>query len=317
MVPVHLQKEKIISLIKLNGPLLPVQIARSIGVSLLFAGAFLSEMYGEKKIKMSSMRIGSSPLYYIEGQEKLLENFYDNLNIREKEAFFALKNSGFLEDDAITPVLRVALREIKDFAVPMKIRLGEEDIIFWRYYMLGEEDVRNKIQNKHIDKLIEAKIPERTIDVGEGLKNLPLQNIEANAQIDSKEKITGSLSVKEKVKKKPFKKETKSKNIENPFPRKIKEYLAAKDIELLELILEKKKEFIGKIRANMLFGKQEFYLIAKDKKNLNENDLAIALQNAQSARMPAFVLSNGGLNKKGEEYLKEWRNLIKFEKVKI
>ena len=119
-------KEKIISLVKVRGPSLPVQIARGIGVEPIFAAAFLSEIYGEKKLKMTSMRVGSSPLYYLEGQESMLENFIEYLNSREKEAFLLLKRENILADDSQEPVMRVALRAIKDFAIPIKVKINED-----------------------------------------------------------------------------------------------------------------------------------------------------------------------------------------------
>ena len=76
-MPVDMQKlmqnkEAIVATIASNGPSLPVQIARHVNISLLFASAYLSELYNERKIKMSNMKVGSSSLYYVEGQEAKL-----------------------------------------------------------------------------------------------------------------------------------------------------------------------------------------------------------------------------------------------------
>ena len=80
---------------------------------------------------------------------------------------------------------------------------------------------------------------------------------------------------------------------------------------------EKKKEFSARIRIDSSFGKQEYYLIAKDKKSVSDNDLAIALQNAQSVKMPAIVMSLGDLNKRAKEYVQQWNNMGKFEKMEF
>ena len=80
---------------------------------------------------------------------------------------------------------------------------------------------------------------------------------------------------------------------------------------------KKKKEFSAKIRLDTILGKQEFYLIAKDKKNITDTDLTLAHQQAQSKKMPALILSPGNLNKKAQPHLQEWKNLIKFEKLKL
>ena len=58
-------------------------------------------------------------------------------------------------------------------------------------------------------------------------------------------------------------------------------------------------------------------MIAKDKKNVSDNDLTVALQKAQSEKMPAIVMSLKELNKKGKEYVSQWGNLVKFEKMEF
>ena len=60
-------KNKIISFIEKNGPSLPAHIASEIEQSILFSSAFLAELLSEKKLVLSHMRVGSSPLYLIAG----------------------------------------------------------------------------------------------------------------------------------------------------------------------------------------------------------------------------------------------------------
>ena len=115
------KQKEIIEFLQRQGPSLPVHIAKKIKLDLLFTGAFLSELVKEKQIKMSHMKIGSSQLYMLPGQEESLENLIEKLKGREKEACLLLKKQGVLEDSEQTPVMRVALRSIKDFAIPFKI----------------------------------------------------------------------------------------------------------------------------------------------------------------------------------------------------
>ncbi len=89
-----------------------------------------------------------------------------------------------------------------------------------------------------------------------------------------------------------------------------------KNIEITQEILAKKKEFTAKVRTDTPFGKQEFYLIAKEKKKITTEDLVGALQKAQVEKMPALILSTGEIDRKAHDYYKEWKNLIKHEKIK-
>ena len=89
-------KEKILSTLRLRGPSLPVHIAKQTDLSILFSSAFLSELLSEGKIKMSHMKVGSSQIYHLPGQEARIENFSQHLNPKEKEAFTLLKDKKIL-----------------------------------------------------------------------------------------------------------------------------------------------------------------------------------------------------------------------------
>ena len=292
------QKERILSVIRANGPSLPVQIAKSIGLSPLFASAFLSELKADQKIKISNMRVGSSPLYFISGQENALENFVDHLGTREKEAFYLLKGKGVLKDEEQTPVIRVALRSLKDFAIPFKETRENEVKLFWKFFSLSNEEVKTRFDGNQ-NSSVEEKPKENLVDIQEDEK------IKTEEVSDEKIRTEEVSEVPVKVLK------------ESNFGGDLKNFLKKKDIELLETLSEKKKEFVGKIRIDTTFGKQCYYLIAKDKKNVSDNDFVVALQKAQVEKMPAFVIAPGELNKRAKEYISEWGNLVKFEKLEF
>ena len=86
---------------------------------------------------------------------------------------------------------------------------------------------------------------------------------------------------------------------------------------MLEVLGDKKREFEARVRVDSLFGKQEYLLIAKDKKSVSDNDLAVAVQKAQSKRVLGLVMAPGELNKKGREHLKDWGNLVRWERLKF
>ncbi len=141
-------KLKIISLIEQKGPNLPVRIAGELGLSPLFASAFLSELLSEKKIKISNLRVGNSPLYFISGQEPKLEDFSEHLKSKEKEAFLLLKENKFLVDAKQEPAIRIALRAIKDFAIPF----GKDEKLIWRYFTIPESEFKRTEEIKEIPK---------------------------------------------------------------------------------------------------------------------------------------------------------------------
>ena len=88
-------KERILSILRMKGPTLPVYISQEIGISMLFVSAFLSELSSDKLVKMSHMRVGNSPIYYITGQEPQLEKFSNYLKSKEKKLSCFYKKRNF------------------------------------------------------------------------------------------------------------------------------------------------------------------------------------------------------------------------------
>lgn len=286
-------KNRILQVIQERGPEYPVRVASTIGQNNIFTAAFMSELVGEQKLKLSNMRVGGSPLYYIAGQEEQLQRFTEYLNHKEKEAFKLLKQNEILQDSEQEPAIRVALRSIKDFAVQIKIIDNGEEKIFWKIHTLPNDKTKELIENIISPKKQEVK------EVAKEQINEPLKETVI-------EKATGEkLILKEKSKK----------EISSTFLDNMKKILSEKEYEVTKEILAKKKEFTAKIKFKTDLGHQELYLVAKDKKKITLEDIVSTLQKAQSEKMPALILSPGEIDKKALDYYKEWSNLIKHQKI--
>ena len=279
-------KESIISALKSRGPSLPVHIANEIKSSMLFASAFLGELVSEKRVKMSHMKVGSSRLYLLTGQEPSLENFSQHLRSKEKEAFLLLKEKKFLRDTAQSPAISVALREIRDFALPFKS--GEE--IVWRYFSVPESEF--KIAEK---KPLEIEVKKPAIATAEGEIQKPLD-------IFSKEG-------KEEHKKKPKKKRISDK--ENRFFASIKEFLSSNSIDLLDIKSLGKGEITLKIKDK---GK-EMLLVAYNKNKITENDIINASKKASKESLPYAIVGFGSPLKKIDGLIEALKGLSSIKKI--
>lgn len=313
-------KDQIISIIERRGPVLPVHVAKETKLSILFASAFLSELVSENRIKISNMKVGGSPLYFVGGQESMLENFYQYLNSKEKEAFILLKNNKLLEDERLEPAIRVALRGLKDFAFTFTLRDNENEKLLWRYLMVPEEEAKNMIKSMipHIKPILE-KIK----------KKVASQVIEKNKQEKVKEDVEKIEPIIEVKKESPLRnplhrvsldienrhREIGKKKVESDFTQFVVNHLNENNIKILNEINVKKKEYEGIIEMDSIVGKINFIVIAKDKKSVNESDIALAAQKSQLEKMPVLILSKGTLNKKAADYMKNWNGLIKFKQI--
>ena len=153
-------RDRILSYISARGPTLPVAIAKDVSTTILLASAMLSELSGTGKLKVSKLKIGSSPLYYLPGQEEKLENFSDSLIPREREAFELLRNTKVLRDNDLDPIMRICLKEIKDFASPLQVTLNGTKEIFWKWYSLQDYEVEKRIRALLVPSI--QKKPQKT-----------------------------------------------------------------------------------------------------------------------------------------------------------
>lgn len=276
-------KEKIISLIRLRGPSLPVHIAKETELSILFASAFLSELFYEKRINISNIKVGSSPLYFIPGQEPQLERFSQYLKSKEKDAFILLKEKKILKDAEQEPAIRIALREIKDFAIPFK----KEEDIYWRYFIIPEEELP-------IKEKVEKEVKAREI-------------------VLEKEK---EISKKEKTQKKPKqerrpKKQDKNKKNDETFFNKIKESLSQEGIEILDIENFKNDEAVLKVKKE---NNEELAFIF-NKKKITEKEILKAHKKASENKMKYSILFLGETSKKLKDLIAAIKDLSKIGKI--
>lgn len=284
-------KDKIVSIIDKIGPCLPSQIAKETGLSILFASAFLSELISDNKIKMSFMRIGSSPIYFIPGQELLLEKFSDELKSKEREAFSLLKEKSFLKDREQTPAIRVALREIKDFAVPLK----KGDEIYWRYFKAeGQIPEENKGVIKTEDKKSE---PQNFVNYPETTRKEEKKNIQKKVE-------TKVVKKKTTAKKSPGVKKDR-------FFEKVKDFLLKREIDILGIEDASRNEMILKVRSNG----EENLLFAYNKKKINENDLIKSHKKAEKIGLKYIVISNGESPRKLNDLINAAKAVSGIEKL--
>ena len=68
-------RDTIIRLINMKGPVLPSHINRDLKRDLIFTAAMLSELVDTKKLRLTRLKVGGSPLYYLPGQEHRLQYF--------------------------------------------------------------------------------------------------------------------------------------------------------------------------------------------------------------------------------------------------
>lgn len=238
------------------------------------------------------MRVGSSPIYFIQGQEQMLEKFSQYLKSKEQDAFALLKEKKFLKDELQEPAIKVALRKIKDFAIAFE----KNQEVYWRYFTVRENELETKKPEVQKINITSPKIKE---------KQEPQEmNIFDKTQ-KQKTRISKLLKKKKQIKRKISAKKNEK------FFNKVKEFLLAKSIEILDIEVFSKNDLILKIRDNG----QEKLLVAYNKKRITEADIIKAHKKSLELKLSYIILSLGEPLKKLTGLIKAVKNLSAIEKL--
>lgn len=334
-------KRKILEFLDKNGPSLPVPIAKHVNLQPMFASAILSELLNEKRIKTSSMKIGTSPLYLIPGQEYKLETFTENLTGVEKEAYLLLKDNRLIEDQAQEPRIRVALRGLKDFAIPTQMN----DKLFWKYFTVSNNKVREALQDEGNVAIGERVVGQQIWeDIKKETPNISIKSEPKVEEIltETHEKIVTILSKEAAQRAHPQeeihlpKKEViiveeneapkeMAKIIVQEKPQKIrkmtekeifleqvKRILQSKNIELIEVLQLDKKQVMAKARVNV---DKTCILYFIDKKRPDDKDMLKAFKKAQEYNLPYYLFTQTQPQKKLKDTAELYKALLGFGSI--
>jgi len=299
-------REIIMQTIRMNGPVIPAQIAKVIGTDIMIASAMLSELVSNNILKISNIKFGSTPLYYLPGQESRLQDFAKNLHEKDKKAYDLLMQKKILRDKTAEPIVRVALRSIKDFAVPLQVKINDNVEIFWKWYLITNEEA--------------ARIIKETVEFNKPKEDIkPVQETIAGKEQEKpgeERKEIKREELKENLPEKEEKKKFVDKTAEDKFLNEVKRFFEKNSIKLIEeTIVKKNLDLDMIIDVPSAVGSLTYYCKAKNKKRIGDSDLSSAFVQGQLKKLPVLFLTKGELTKKANEMLsKEFKN-IKIKKI--
>ena len=242
------------------------------------------------------MKVGSSSVHYLPGQETNLENFSQYLKSKERDAYELIKEKKFLKDKEQEPAIRVALRAIKDFA--LAFQKGEE--IIWRYFNVSEKEFEPP-QEKPSEKQTQENIKpeEKKVEIFDSPKK------------ESPKKEISPKPKEIKPRKKPQKRSASKKKNEKFF-NQVKTFLTEKEIEILDIQSFNKSDLTLRIKDQQ---GEEKLLIAYNKKRLTEKDIINAHKKALEHDLKYILLSLGEPAKKITALIEAVQNLSRLEKI--
>lgn len=292
--------------------MLPSDLNSELKTDTMIVGAFLSDLVASKKIKISNAKIGGSPVYYLESQRSKLERLYQYLNEKDRRAYDDLKKEGVLYDEEQSPLVKTCLRQIKDFAFPLKVTFKEKEHLFWKWHLLSDEDAKIKIKDL-LSKLYpeQKKTPSNIepVKVQTKVQESPTEkkkiSVTASPTKPEEKKLASEIIIQKPVQ------QTLQGLPDDAFLEDVKRYLETLQIKIINAeIVKKKSECNLFVIVPSHIGELQYYCKAKKKKRSNEGDIAAAFVEGQLRGLPVIYVSPGDIPKKLKEQLdKKYKNL--------
>lgn len=330
-------RDRIVELSKAS-PLQPTSLGKLLSTNSLFASAMLSEMTGKGLLKVSHLKVGSSPLYYATDHPEHLLNFMVYLNEKERRVAELLKEKGVLRDTSLDPLQRVCVRSIKDFAKQLDVSMGDSKEVFWKWFLLPEDQTNAAIQqllepSSQPEKKIEAVIPV-SIPIPAPVSapaSVPISAIVPESQKVAEPKkievpVAPVIAELPKIKK-PLAKLSVQKSIpptadvceeirpivvdnSDLFLKNVRSFFERNKIIIRELTTVKKKtEFDIIIDVPSPLGILTYFCKAKNGKRISNSDLSNAYVQGQLKKLPVVFLSPGELAKPAKIFMKDLKGL--------
>lgn len=290
MIDIQEKKKKIITFLESNGPSLPVQVARAIQMDPVFASAILSELLGTKEIKTSHMKIGASPLYLLQNQEEKLEQKTEHLKSIEREAQEKLKSQKVIYDEDEEPATRVALRNIKDFAIPFKF----QDKITWRYAFTPQEEIDGILSPKKEEPTQKTPTPKE--EEPEVPKAWEVKKTEIKQAKEEAKKISNIFE---------------KSNTPKTFLKEIEHFLSNQDTTITAIEEVDKNKVVAIVKS----GEISSMLFAFNRIRIDEIELLKCYKQAGKKDLPYQIIIKGNLTKKLTNTILAHQKLIKINKL--
>lgn len=325
---------KIVALVKIKGPIVPNQISHDIKCDGLLASAMLSDLVSTKHLAVSSLKYGSSPLYYLPEQKPSLEAFADNLPAKEHSAYLLIKEHKILEDVKLEPAIRLAMRSIKDFAVPIQITQNKEEKLYWRFYSFSKEQAleklnpvipkEKKIKKKEIKKAEKADIKKEAKQIEVKQEIIKPEEIIVKKEHEKELDLTPEpeiTSVPELIKKPARKKRTINLKAKISAEEKSKIKGCIENFTKLSgLSIVEEKKFAGDevymtILMNSILGNLPYLLVFKNKEILTKKDLTDAYKKGMKSKMPVLFMTKGKLDEKAQKYAESIKGHLIFKQI--
>lgn len=310
-----LTRDAVLAVLQRQGPSIPVQIRKAIGEGDTFMiGAILTELKEAGKVKVSNTKRGGSPFYYVTEHTSRLVELIPDLGEKDRRAARLLQERKVLKDTDQDPLVRVCLRQIKDFAVPLEVKIKEEKQLFWKWYQTPNQEAEQRIRELLgiTPKPAPQQPPKEPVEAPaqkapEAPRTAPAKAAATETREAEEEELPEAVPASKLLK--------EHDDTGDELLKTILEYFAEKRIQVITKDVKRKNaEIEFEVTLPTAVGRVEYFCKAKSKKKNNDGDLSSAYLQGQAKKLPVLYITTGDVTKKAKDKLKtDFKGLVLVE----
>ncbi|MBI4147700.1 hypothetical protein HY490_00240 [Candidatus Woesearchaeota archaeon] len=301
-------REKIVALSQMN-PVQPQSVAKALNTNSILASAMLSELAEKGTLVVSFLKVGSSPLYYLPNHPEHLLNYVQCLNEKDRQTLERLQQEIVLRDNSLEPLVRVSLRNMKDYAKQLTVKYAETQEVFWKYF-LSEDQIAEQI----IKKILEPEqAPQKPPADTPSSKDIPKENPKEISKAAPKATPNELNKSSERIQEHNEWQESMSEakpTRSDAFSKIIAAYLTKKGVTILnETAVKRNAENDYLITIPTPVGKVHYYCKATNKKRVSDADISKAYVEGQLRKLPILYLHTGEFTPKAKQLLADLKGV--------
>ncbi len=282
-------------------PVQPTMVAKELSTNSMLASAMLSEMTEKGLLKVSYLKVGSSPLYYHPEHPEHLLNYMQYLNEKDRKTVTLLQKECVLQDKSQDPLTRVSLRNTKDFAKPLDVTVDGAKELFWKFYLLTDEGATERIR-----QILQPPVAAPAAQVEPQSKPRKPRVKKPKAVVAEPQQTLAHPTEAQA----PLPPPQEQVIADDPFLQQLTSFFTANNITILEqVVLKRKNEYDFVLKIGSPVGELHYYCKAKNKMKIGEADLSHAFVQGQLKKLPVLFLAPGSLTKPAQDLLKELKGL--------
>ncbi len=303
-----IDKNQVLDVVRTKGYVVPSDLIREFRTDTFVMGAVLSDLVHDKKLGITSVKIGGSPAYYAIEQKEKLQDLFKYLNEKDRGTFELLRAQKVVLDAEQSPLFRVSLRAIKDYAKPIEVTANGQTYLFWKWYLATEQEINDSLRS-HFSRLSAAAPVSPAPPVASSQQPVaPLQSVVQTAPLQVSAEQPVSKKAPERRQKKVVQQQPLVVPQEAPpavlvpaddaFAQRVAVFFQTRNMQLLQFSVVKKGEIDCIVVVPSPLGSVQYYCKAKNKKKCSEGEIATAFVAGQMKKLPALLLAPGEFPKK-------------------